>query len=275
MGDWAVRTPAQQFEMIGQDTLVRPVVVYPSTTANTKGPWTQLTGATTIDAYGFSIMVPFVYYGSDYLLDVAFGAAGSEVVVVSNLSVSVGSSYGQSRSFMFRVPLQVPTGTRVTVRCQATGTSPSRYLRCGLLLDSMGGSAGSSIVTIGANTANSGGTPVDPGAADNTKGSWVEVTAATTVDLFGVSLAFGNIVNTSRTTCYWLVDLGIGGAGAEQVIIPDIVVSTDEYPDSLVPEYTPLYQLQIPAGTRLVVRAACTITDATDRLFDVIAYGLA
>ena len=275
MSDWQIGGGAQQFSMVGQDILARLEAVYPSLTANTKGSWVELTSSSEIDASAITVMISYAYGGADYLVDVGIGALGSEQVLISNLSVSIGTaSYGDKRSFNIRVPIAIPAGTRISARVQATGTSTSRMIRCGVLLEHNGQSTGGHVITLGATTADSGGIGVDPGGTDSTKGAWSEISASTTSDIRGAFFCFGNKVNTSRTSCDWLVDIGIGAAASEQVILPNISLATHTYPDSLFPCHTPLYNLNIPAGSRVTARSACTIIDATDRLFDIAMYGI-
>jgi hypothetical protein len=275
MGDWQTKGTAQQFSMVGNDILSRPKPVYPSLTANTKGLWVEL-GTADIDASAITVMIPEGYGGTDYLVDIGIGPAGSEQVLVANLNISIGStSYGDKVSFCSRIPIPVRTGTRIAARVQGTTTSASRYIRVGVLLEANGQSAGGRVVTIGASTADSGGVAIDPGAVDNTKGAWVEIVAACPANLRAAIIGFGTSANTAMTNCLWLVDIGIGGAGVEQVLIPNIALAAHDYPDALVPAHTPCFEISIPAGVRIAARAACTIVDATDRKFDVFIYGIA
>jgi len=275
MGDWQTKGTAQQFSMVGNDILARPKPVYPSLTANTKGFWVEL-GTADIDASAVMIMIPEGYGGTDYLVDIGIGPAGSEQVFIANLNISVGSSsYGDKVSFCSRLPVPIQSGTRIASRVQGTGTSSSRYVRVGVILEANGQAAGGRVVTIGAATADSGGVIIDPGAVDNTKGAWTEIVAASPADLKAMIIGFGTAANTAMTNCTWLVDIGIGGAGSEQVLIPNIALAAHDYPDAVFPTHTPCFEVNIPISTRIAVRAACTIVDATDRKFDIVLYGIA
>ena len=265
----------QQSVFVGRDTLERPKAVYPSLTANTKGSWVELTAASTFDSGALTVNVPYVFEGSDYLIDIGIGPAGSEQVLVSNLLVSAGSIGGSTAGVSVRIPLPIASGIRIAARAQATGTSASRFARVGVHLEGNTAPAGGTLTTIGAATADSGGTPVDPGASDNTKGAWAQLTASAASALYGAFFAFGNQANTTRTDCNWLVDIGIGGAGSEQVILADIPVACNSTADSLAPILSALYDISIPEGVRMAARASCTIVDATDRLLDVVMYAVA
>lgn len=72
-------------------------------------------------------------------------------------------------------------------------------------------------------------------------------------------------------TCSWSVDIGIGGVGSEVVLIPDVrfASATDGGTRPIFhPRYQP-FNTYIPAGTRIVARASCSINTATARLLDV------
>jgi hypothetical protein len=97
--------------------------------------------------------------------------------------------------------------------------------------------------------------------------------ASLSSDIQGFALNFGNRVNTARTSCFWLVDFAIGGAGSEKIVIPDFLVRGHVSSDDVYPMWSPFMPMAIPAGTRIAARAQCSITDATDRLIEVMMYG--
>lgn len=102
--------------------------------------------------------------------------------------------------------------------------------------------------------SNAFGSAVAPssGGSAHTKGSWVEVTAATTADVYRIAMqtavSFASGANTAG-----LLDIGIGGAGSEVVIVPNLAVG---YSSATVPGALPLWDLPvfIPKGTRVAVR---------------------
>jgi hypothetical protein len=88
---------------------------------NTKGSYVQLTAATTINAK--SAMLHYCNNASSYnriLLDLAIGAAGAENTLISNLFLAT-VQYPQPGSISF--PLQIPAGTRISARIQASSAS--------------------------------------------------------------------------------------------------------------------------------------------------------
>ena len=95
------------------------------------------------------------------------------------------------------------------------------------------------------------GTLITGGAA-NTKGSpWTELITSANFDVYGFVLVFtgsaltGNLINQ-------LVDIGIGAAASEQVLVPDIVAGS--FPtggNGISPLFFPMY---IAKGTRISAR---------------------
>jgi hypothetical protein len=79
-----------------------------------------------------------------------------------------------------------------------------------------------SAITAFSNGASAGPTP---GATANTKGSWTQLIAATTVDAIHVRLDM--YLQTAFAASESIaVDIGIGASGSEQVLIPNLVFST-------------------------------------------------
>lgn len=100
--------------------------------------------------------------------------------------------------------------------------------------------------TVGSVPASTTGTTITGGASSNVKGSYVELTAATTRDADWVLVMVGNPSSLNVT----YIDIAIGAA-TEQVIIPDLAAY-----------YTAgnsnnwLFPIFIPAGSRLTARCA-------------------
>lgn len=103
-------------------------VVTPSATAHTKGSYAQLVASTSVDYMGFMLALDGQNGGAtnarDYLVDLAIGGSGSEVIIVPNhlsrwiaaSGMNPNGSYGP-----FFIP--IPAGTRIAARCQSGGAS--------------------------------------------------------------------------------------------------------------------------------------------------------
>lgn len=275
MSDWSLMGG-------GSDTMAIGIVAASSksttltsgATANTKGSWVELSASTPAMASGF--YVRFIASTRDYLIDIAIGAAGFEQAIVENLYCGNGSASRLGETYS--LPVQIPAGSRVSARCQdssggSTVDAPLLLLRGGLLLPASAGR----VTPYGANLADSGGVQVDPGATANTKGAYSEIVASLANPIKGLILAFGTMASTTRASAFWLVDIAVGAAGSEQILIPDFQLGCNSAgAKSVMPQTSPLIPLSIPAGTRLSARAQCDITTAgtAGRLFDIIAYGI-
>lgn len=266
--DWPIATGWQ-----GLSVVVNPVAATSDATsvtaggsANTKGSWVEVSASW--PGYGGLTMATQALGGVDSLLDIGIGSAGSEVVVAENVYAGNGASARLMAPFC--LPLMIPSGARVSVRSQASTASSA----CSVFITSspqpvlLG-----RCTTYGANTGDSGGVQVDPGLSSNTKGAWVTVTASTTSDIKAFILVLGVLADLSRPNTRWLIDVAVGGAGAEQVIVSDYGAAARSEHDAVLPQVSQLMPIQIPAGSRIAIRAQCDITTLGDRLFDAIIYG--
>jgi len=276
VGDWPACVDGGPVETAGAATGTSTgTTVTASGTANTKGSYAQLVASTARESAWLMVMLAGPGAAIDNLIDIAVGAAASEVVIASNLYSGGGDGTANQGSY-YMLPISVPVATRIAARSQSS--TVSNALEVALLLGS--GSWKHTppfgrLTTYGADTADSGGTQVDPGATAHTKGAYAQLVASSTNPVKALTLAIGNKLNSVRTNAVWLVDVAIGAAGSEQVIVSNIMLDCNASNDLVAPQVMgPIPVPEIPAGTRIAVRAQCSITDATDRLFDAIIYGL-
>lgn len=220
---------------------VTPVTV-DTGSANTKTAWVQQIASLAYSTSGFLLYVQ--NSPSEYqLIDIGIGGAGSEVVVLPNFRVSQALS-GTHSNFTCFIPLALPAGTRVAIRSQ--GSAGSKF--CRIKLQPMGDAWAGLIAPVrwedwGANTTNSQGTSYTTG--NGSKGSWVQLIAATA---FTSKWMYVHIVgNTAPVDIS--TDIGIGGAGSEVVIIPDLHYTVE----NLAVTYGP-FPYSVPAGSRIAVR---------------------
>ena len=243
-----------------------------SASINTKGAWTELVASTAFDADALQIIMAIPDVTTGHLLDLAIGGAGSEIEVLSNLLVS---SVGRS-STTLTFPTLLPAGSRISARVQSqTASSAVRVrtmlIRGGFLLPAAGGR----VETIGAATADSGGTPLDAGAAANTYGAWAQMTASTSRDIDAIQFRLGNAGNAtpSASTCNFYLQIGVGAGGSEIPVLDGYAFATMTTGDmGRAPDVW--YPVAIPAGSRIAARIRSDITDATDRIVDLVLYAL-
>lgn len=241
--------------------------------ANTKGSYSEFVSSTPFAA---NQMYLFVWNTDNavrqFLFDIATGGVGAETDILPNLSAdgtsTTSSIYGFGLYGPF--PVAIPAGTRISGRCQCSTGSETMNVQ--IVLVAAGDTPGvSSAVNYGAETANSGGTQLDPGGSANTKGAYTELTSSTSAVAQWVMLIF-TIGHSSVSSVFWLVDLATGAGGAETPLIIDIpvasVANAGAQP-SMQPR-TYAFLTYIPASTRLAARCSCSTATATVRLLDVV-----
>jgi len=259
----------------GADTNDSTGTTITSGASNTKGSFTEIASATTQAHSG--IMVSILLAAStdlktDSIIDIAIGAA-SEQIIVPDLIYSGGASAAHG-VVIIPIPVGIPSGTRISARVSSeTASTQFEITITGLSSGLLSPSNLNRVDAYGVVAASSGGTNIDPGSTINTKGGAVELTAGTTKALKGFFLGIGSNSNPATTTGSWLLDIMIGAA-TEQVILKDIMLRTSAVGDSIFPKSVSFIPMQIPKGTRISARAQSTIDNTTDRIVDVIFYGV-
>ena len=97
-------------------------------------------------------------------------------------------------------------------------------------------------------TAAGAGTVVTSSASLNTKGAWVELNASTSANIAGFYLTI-HTANSSSTR--HLLDIGVGAAASEVVLVPDIFVLAGTIGGGTQTIYIPM---NILSGTRISAR---------------------
>lgn len=243
----------------------------PNATANVKGTWYNNPTPLAAEAFGFILTMANTQANRDVLFDFAFGGAGAEVVKLANVLYSYIPAGNNMPQIV--VPLYVPRGTTFSGRAQANVGSSTVDCRIFWIHDNPWNLVFRNAETWGANTADSGGTSVDPGAVANTKGAWVELTAATARRTRMMNVHIGNQGNSVRADTTTKLDIGVGAAGSEVVVLPDLHAYQSTLDDYMTPPLQGPFPVDIPAGSRIAARSSCGTTDATDRLMDVVVYG--
>ncbi len=261
---------AQRFETAGADTAASNGTTLTSGTANNKGTFVQLIASTAFASMGFLIQTGFGTGAVDQMFDIATGAGDN--VIVSNLVFCGNNGIGQN----LYIPIPIPAGTRMSASNQSTGAASTMELSVVLVAQGLTGFAGlGRCTTYGAVTASTTGVAMDPGAVANTKtaGAFTEITSSTTNAIKYLIVGIGNKTNFVRSNFEWLTDIGIGASGSETVLVPNLYMAGTTATDVIMPRYFAL-PCNVPAGTRLSAKSQCSGTDATDRLFDIVLYGV-
>lgn len=248
------------------------VTITASGSTNTKGSYAQITAATGFKYEGLYFYVR-LFSTEDYLFDLAIGGAGSEKIIVSDLYISsrtnaVTTVLGTCCIF---IPVKVPAGARLAVRCQSTAASATARVIITGAGSSPKISAGFSKAIGIATSASSRGVTVDPGGTAVTKGSYAQLIASTTVRAAALLITTGAAGDNVKGTNGFTLDIAIGAAASEKIIIPDMFLACSSAVNIVMPRSFPIYNVDIPAGTRLAARAAPLSADATaaSRRFDL------
>lgn len=280
MSDWVLGSGfrAESFGTATAGTNDGATVVTSSATANTKGAYAQLMASTTFDSAAIMLDVNTNFGDTNYLLDIAVGAAGSEQILIPNIALAF--NVGMALSVL--LPLAVPAGVRIAARCQDNFGSSTVRLSGQLFSSSfLNTPPFHSATAYGAVLTTSAGTIADAGAVANTKGAWAQLTASTTQSHDGILVASVKSPQSTVITAdyYQHADIGIGAAGSEKVLIPDLRSIGSRSPSStfkgaLQPSFWCFPQCDIPAGARLAVRQLSSVTVAADRANSYVVYGL-
>lgn len=123
-----------------------------------------------------------------------------------------------------------------------------------------------SVETLGADTTGSIGTAIAAPGATNTKTGWQVISASTGISSSAFLVAWRSVTANGDT----LFDIGIGGAGAESVIIADVMSGRQAGWNVATGYYT--FPRAIPSGTRVSARFQSTIGTQTG---NIIIYNMA
>ncbi len=254
--------------------------VLASASANTLGSWVQLVASTGSDCCFLRVDIGgFNGAGPNGAVDIGVGAGGSEVVVISQLMVAHRDPNGAAQVDYF-IPVSIPSGTRIAARCQCHAINDGTFVGVSWFDGAhtqVEGYAG--VDSLGFTAASTQGTTIDPGATAGTKGAYAQLTASTTRDYAGLFFAFDALnvtTGTTNNTDGFEIDVAIGAAASEVIIVPDIHV-LKEYMSTVVgfqPKCSEIFWAPIPSGTRVAVRCQCSTNTATERLLGVTAYGI-
>lgn len=253
-----------------------PLVVSQATitaggSAHTKGSYTQLTAGLAFPADGFYLaLLPGT--ARTFLLDIAIGGAGSEVVILPNLGFS-GHTTANSLVFDTFIPLRIPAGTRVAARCQATAAGAT----CQLNFNAVAGNFFSSFsaqraVNYGANTGDSGGTTITPSSSSGVKGSYAQLSASIEAFTSMIVCTFVDDPANAYDDSSFKTDIAVGGAGSEVILAADLYSRSTTGSDCINPAIRWI-PVSAKAGERLAARASSTVTTA-DRIHDTLVIGL-
>lgn len=251
------------------------------TAANTKSAWAEIVSATPIDACMVDIgLTAAAQSGEGMSVDIALGAAGAERIICPDLFFAAPSSHCGGAEHYF-LPLAIPAGSRISARWQCVDLLAD-VISVGVTLFAGGFNQSAGFVGLDTYGFDAGGTHgialADP-SADNTPGAWTEITPGLVNDVAGFMAHFdaSNSLNNTAGATSKLIDIGIGPAGSEQIIIPQFQIvaggATSIYIATFPPK-SPLYGMALPAATRIAARHQAADVSHPYANTGVIIYGL-
>lgn len=214
------------------------------------------------------------------LLDIAIGAAASEVVIVPNLAVGYkdgfvpGNSSGLTPTY-YAIPVRIPLGSRVAIRCQSAVTVATVAIE--LTLGNLPTSrlAPTAVVDIGTNLATSQGVTITPSGSNNTKGVWVDITTSTTMPFSALAAGFQGASDTVFGNNGGLVDIGISTDGGTTYVAldggGDIPIGFRGGSEAVMWAMPILIPCTVPQGVRLAARYQ---QSAVGNGLDCVLYGI-
>lgn len=237
-----------------------------SSSAHVKGAYASLADATGINSARWWLYSMTATANRNYLIDVALGAAGSESVIVANVflinprGTSVMVTAAPLPSYV-----DIPSGSRIAARLQSSVASGS--VDVSVLLEQTPLRGLALPATYGVSTSTTTGTTVDPGGTANTKGSYAELSSATAAASTGAVIVTQTPA-AGTAFAKWAMDIAMGAAGLESVIVPNLPYQSDD----LFPAFQPNGQrveVEIGASVRIAARAQCTGTSSGTRTLRV------
>lgn len=239
--------------------------------SNVKGSWVSVGSATSSNWSGFSIHFgPASSAAGLFVVDVSFD--GGTTTVIPNLIVIPGNST-QSWGRTAMLPLKVPSGTTISMRCQgATGGTSVYAAVVGYVADS-GSAPGfdNCEAVAAADLTNTRAGTVDVASSDSASPTYTELVASTSRTygalLFGASTNTSNPATAQRATFM----LATGAASSETVLGQMLVGVTASTAAGVTRAVSDVIQKEVASGTRLSGRVLVATTGDSFR-FGVLGF---
>lgn len=242
--------------------------------ANTKGTW--VTSSAFKPSFTWNMMRVSLLNASaaDYTVDIGIDDGSGNVYVICPDLRLPGLRASRTGFCHYLLPLHVEKDKQFAFRCADTTGGLQARVTIGGSSNGLYGAQGYSRMVALYSPSLSAGVAVDPGGSASTKGSWSQLTASSSDRVVAIMGAIGHNADISRAANQsMLLDIGIGGAGSERVLVPDIHFGADTNQDQWSPITFGPYPCDVPSGTRFAARSACDVTTASDRTCDIALWG--
>lgn len=234
--------------------------------AHVMGAWVAL-GNVPFDTVGLMVFLRNNSSATDYLVDIGYGAAGSEQVVVESIYLGGPSSSSRSKQFFF--PLRIPANTRISARCQNATAAATLAAGMSVFGETFKGAPFvDRIISYGAIRSTSSGTALGAPAA-GAWGAWTQIVAACQDDHDWIMPVVGDADLATRTAQSHVFELGIGPAAGERRLCPPFFIHASS--TALGISYFPSYWMRIDQASRLAGRYSAVA--ATNLGLEMVVYG--
>lgn len=187
--------------------------------------YTTLIASTAYDACGITVILSNVgtvaSTNERALVDIAIGAASSEVVIIPNLICGNAAALGAASpgAAVYFFPIYIPAGVRLSATAQALIASDTVNVTVYLhhFKRGVGAFVGNRVTAYGANTATSSGVAHTSGST-NAYATATQIVASTTNPIKYMQIGMDLGTDTTGATLRGLVRIGLGAT-------PDYIVS--------------------------------------------------
>jgi hypothetical protein len=235
--------------------------------SHTKGAWTELIASASAQADLLVVTVAGVSVNNTataMLLDIGKGASGSETAIASNIAVggAMQTTITVERiglSLVSAIPVNIPSGTRISARTQALIASDTAFVSVQLYSFGDSSLVPSTADVLGTSTGTSAGTNL---SASN---AWTEMVGSTSQDYIAFCVVPSISTATTNLNETAIYEIGVGAAGSEVAFgqLPVFVRSTEGIFN--IDGQILFFGKEVSSGSRIAVRqnTVRTFFDAT------------
>lgn len=280
MADWPQAVAGAKWEGAGTDAAASKGKILTASTANAEpASYTEIIASTAFNACGFYLQILPDKVGTvtNYLVDIAFGAASNERDILTDVYVHRSADTdGTCDGFNSYVPIAVPAGTRLSGRVRSNLASGVVEVIVSLCAQGFLESRPcSKAISYGQDTTDSGALLVDTGTTANTL-VWTEFSASITYPIRYLIISVGFREDTARAIAHFLLKVARGASGAEanNVMFQTFMFKSGAGDDEALPNTIGPLPVGFNAGDRLAVGAQCSLGNDANRLFDCQLIGM-
>jgi hypothetical protein len=237
--------------------------------------WTEIIAATAYEANWLLVTIGnSAAAACGYLVDIGVGGSTAELAVLPDLyHFNVSATLPHLTTYLF--PIRVPRATRISARCQAVTGAAAVLVTVTAIATPIDAPPGlARVEAIGETSGSTRGTSINAGAVAHT--DVVGQLTATTAHAYRwmcVAAANPSDVTWAAGFTTFLVDIVTGGAGSEVLVMGDLWFGGSAADDRVNPGAV-CFPCAIAAGARVAARVRSSSTTSSDRILDVIAYGV-